>query len=74
VNLREIEERVAAIEPVPGVEFLNDLLLAYGLPKTTIARLMSGSYDKAETPYERLLKDKVYFRFTDEPGDALYPM
>lgn len=74
MNLREIEERVAAIEPLPGVQFLVDLLLAYGLPKASISRLMSGTYDKAGSQSERLWKDKVYFRFADEPDDALYAL
>jgi hypothetical protein len=69
VNLREIEERVAAIEPRPGVEFLEDLLLAYGFPKMSVARLMSGSTDRAEAPTERLLKNKVYFRAADDVAD-----
>lgn len=74
MNLREIEERVAAIEPRPGVEFLEALLLAYGLSKMSVARLMSGSTDKAETAYERLLKNKVYFRFAEVDDDELYAL
>jgi hypothetical protein len=72
MNLREIEERVVAVEPRPGVEYLSDLLLAYGLPRTSVSRLMSGTYDKAETADERLWKDKVYFRYTDGRDEALY--
>jgi len=72
MNLREIEEGVAAIQPRPGVEFLGDLLLAYGLPRTSVSRLMSGTYDKAETADERLWKDKVYFRYTNGAVEALY--
>lgn len=72
MNLREIEERVAAVEPRPGVEYLSDLLLAYGLPRTSVSRLMSGTYDKAETADERLWKEKVYFRYSHGPEEALY--
>ena len=72
MNLREIEERVAAVESRPGVEYLSDLLLAYGLPRTSVSRLMSGTYDKAETADERLWKDKVYFRYADGSDEALY--
>jgi hypothetical protein len=72
MNLREIEERVAAIEPRPGVEYLGELLLAYGLPRTSVSRLMSGTYDKAESADERLWKDKVYFRYTEGPDESLY--
>ncbi len=74
MNLREIEERVAAIEPRSGVEFLEDLLRAYGLPKMSVARLMSGSTDKAGTAHERLLKNKVYFQSTDAGDDDLYTL
>lgn len=62
MNLREIEERVGAIESTEGVEFLYVLLAAYGLPKASISRLRSGSYDKAEREDERLWKGKVWFR------------
>ncbi len=72
MTLREIEERVAAIEPRPGVEYLGDLLLAYGLPRASVSRLMSGTYDKADTADERLWKDKVYFRYIEGPDEALY--
>ena len=65
MNVGEIEERVAAIEPRPGVVFLEDLLRAYGFPKMSVSRLMSGSTDRAGTPGERLLKNKVYFRYVD---------
>lgn len=74
MNLREIEERVAAIAPRPGVEFLEDLLLAYGFKKMAVARLMAGSTDKAETADERLLKGKVYFHATDSEDDRLYTL
>lgn len=74
MNLGEIEDRVAAIVPSPGVEFLGELLLAYGLPKMSVARLMSGSTNRAEAPNERLLKGKVYFAAVDDPDDALYAL
>lgn len=56
----------------PGVEFLGDLLLAYGLPRASVSRLMSGTYDRAGTAEERLWKDKVYFRYTDGSDESLY--
>ena len=74
MNLGEIEDRVAAIMPSPGVEFLGELLLAYGLPKMSVARLMSGSTNKAEAPNERLLKGKVFFAAVDDPDDTLYEL
>ncbi|MGI8727753.1 MAG: class I SAM-dependent DNA methyltransferase [Solirubrobacterales bacterium] len=69
MNLAEIEERVAAIEDAQGVEFLYGLLEAYGLPKASISRLRSGSYDKAVRDDERLWKGKVWFRDAREVGD-----
>lgn len=32
MNLKDIEQQVAAVDTSPGSEFLNDLLRAYGLP------------------------------------------
>ncbi len=59
MSLSEIEERVAAIDGAEGVEFLYALLAAYELPKASISRLRSGSYDKAISEDERLWKGKV---------------
>lgn len=72
LNLNEIEQRVAAIEATPGVEFLYELLRAYGIPKASISRLRSGTYDKSDRDDERLWKGKVYFRATDSSDDELY--
>jgi len=75
MSLSEIEERVEGIDGADGVDFLYELLAAYGLPKASISRLRSGSYDKATSEDERLWKGKVWFR--DAPGvadDDLYPL
>jgi hypothetical protein len=37
MNLREIEERVAAMGAAEEPEFLFELLRAYGIPKATLA-------------------------------------
>ena len=71
MELAEIEENVACIEAGPGPEFVYALLAAYGLPKNSITRLRSGSYDKSETAEEVLWKDKVYFRFADVADEEL---
>lgn len=74
MNLRNVEENVAAIEVDHGPELLYELLRAYGLPKASISRLRSGTYDKAEGPDEHLWKGKVYFRTADSASDDLYGM
>ena len=43
-------------------EFIYELLLAYGTPKATIARLETGSLNLSKEPGEILLKKKVYFK------------
>jgi hypothetical protein len=50
MKLSEIEENVASIEADPGPEYVYALLAAYGLPKHSITRLRSGSYDKSVGP------------------------
>ena len=40
-------------------EFLYQLLMAYGQPKATIARLKSGALNLAKEPGEVLLKKKL---------------
>lgn len=71
MELAEIEEKVGAIDAGPGPDFLYALLAAYGLPKSSISRLRSGTYDKSAGDDEVLWKDKVYFRFAAVNGDEL---
>lgn len=71
MKVAEIEEQVISIEAGPGPEFIYALLAAYGLPKSSISRLRSGTYDKAAGADETLWKDKVYFRFADVHDDEL---
>lgn len=72
MNIREIEERVAAARDAEESEFLFELLRAYGIPKASITRLRSGSYDRSEGEGEYLWKSKVYYRFLDCPDEELY--
>lgn len=72
VNLREIEERVADIRAAEGSEFLFELLRAYGIPKASITRLRSGSYNRSEQEGEYLWRGKVYYRSFDCPDEELY--
>ncbi len=74
MNLREVEENLAEIDGEEGTEFLYALLRAYGLPKASISRLRSGTYDRADGADEHLWKGKVYFRTVAAEDDALYEM
>ena len=72
MNLREIEEGVAAARAAEEPEFLFELLRAYGLPKAGITLLRKGSYNKADREGEYLWKNRVYYRFLDCPNEELY--
>ena len=72
MNLKDIEQQVAELDTSPGPDFLFDLLRAYGLPKASISRLRSGTYDKSSREDEHLWKDKVYYRSLDCDDEELY--
>jgi hypothetical protein len=72
MNLREIEERLAALEALEGSEFLFELLHAFGIPKASITRLRSGSYNRSEQEGEYLWKGKLYYRSLDCADQELY--
>jgi hypothetical protein len=72
MNLREIEERVAGVRASEGPEFLFELLRAYGIPKASITRLRSGSYNRSEKDGEYLWRGKAYYRSLECPDDELY--
>lgn len=69
MNLKEIEERVAAVGAAEEPEFLFELLRAYGLPAASVTRLRNGSYNKARNDNEVLWRDKVFYRFVDDGED-----
>lgn len=46
----------------PEEDFIHELLLAYGTPKATVARLKSGQFNLAANAGEALLKNKVWFK------------
>lgn len=69
MNITQIEQNIKAIITNFNPEsFIYDLLLAYGLPKTTIARLKKGSSNLSKEVNEILLKKKLFFKVvsTDE--------
>ena len=48
--------------PPSSDAFVYEFLLAYGTPKSSIARLKSGDMNMSKTPGELLLKKKLYFK------------
>ena len=50
-------------------EFIYDLLLAYGLSKTSITRLKKGDFNLSKKDGEILYKKKIYFK--EETADRL---
>ena len=72
MNLRDIELRLEAAKSLDEDEFLFELLRAYGVPKASITRLRTGSYNRSEQEGEYLWRDKVYFRWLACPDEELY--
>lgn len=59
----EIESNVKRIfENFSKEEFIFDLLLAYGISKTSITRLKKGDFNLSKTKGEILYKKKVFFK------------
>lgn len=70
MNSQEIEHNVKRIiENFSKENFLYDLLLAYGISKTSITRLKSGDYNLSKVEEEILYKKKVFFKV--EKADKL---
>jgi hypothetical protein len=74
MKLQEIEEQLAAVKALEGGDFLFELLRAYGIPKASITRLRTGSYNRSKQEGEYLWRDKVYFRSLDCPDEELYAL
>lgn len=74
MKLRAIEDRLTAAKALEGNDFLFELLRAYGIPKASITRLRSGSYNRSEQEGEYLWREKVYFRSLDCPDEELYAL
>jgi hypothetical protein len=63
MSSNEIEQNVKNIfKDFVEDNFLFDLLLAYGISKTSITRLKSGDYNLSKTEGEILYKKKVFFK------------
>jgi len=63
MNSHEIEYNVKRIfENLSRERFIYDLLLAYGISKTSITRLKNGDFNLSKTEGEVLYKKKVFFK------------
>ncbi|HLV46086.1 MAG TPA: DNA methyltransferase, partial [Flavobacterium sp.] len=70
MNSHEIEHNVKIIfENFSKENFLFDLLLAYGISKTSITRLKSGDFNLSKVEGEVLYKKKIFFK--EEETDKL---
>ncbi len=56
-NIKRLLEKLP-----PQDKFIYELLLAYGTPRATVARLKSGQLNLAQNADEVLLKNKVWFK------------
>jgi hypothetical protein len=62
MNSHEIEQNVKRIlEHFSKENFLYDLLLAYGISKTSITRFKSGDFNLSKVEGEILYKKKIFF-------------
>lgn len=69
MNLQEIEQNVEGLDLSQGFDFIYDLLRAYGIPKASISRLKSGTYDRSKSEAEHLWKGKLYYRYVENEDD-----
>jgi type II restriction/modification system DNA methylase subunit YeeA len=66
MNSKEIESNVKQIsENFSKEEFIFDLLLAYGVSKTSITRLKKGDFNLSKVNGEILYKRKIFFKTSD---------
>jgi hypothetical protein len=67
---KQIEQNVKRMmENFSKENFLYDLLLAYGISKTSITRLKSGDFNLSKAEGEILYKKKIFFK--QQPTDKL---
>lgn len=70
MTTQEIETYVKQLfEDFSEEDFIFDLLLAYGISKTSITRLRKGDFNLAQNPGEILYKKKVFFK--EEKADNM---
>lgn len=70
MNFHELKSSLQSIvEDFKEEDFIYDLLLAYGISKTSITRLRKGDFNLSKTAGEVLYKGKVFFK--QAPQSAL---
>lgn len=68
---KEIESNVRRIfEKLSKEEFIFDLLIAYGISKTSVTRIKNGDFNLSKVEGEILYKKKVFFK-EEEPNKLL---
>lgn len=73
MNIREIEKSVGQIDLSQGFDLVFDLLLAYGIPQSSITRLRKGDYDRMKEVEDSLLwRKKLYYAYFDDPSVDLH--
>ncbi len=66
MNTKEIEHNIQnIIDNFSKEEFIYDLLLAYGISKTSITRLKKGDFNLSKNDDEILYKKKIFFKVED---------
>ena len=71
MNLEKIENNLKKLVSNIDIEnFIYDLLLAYGLPKSSINRLKKGDYNQSKIDGEIIWKKKIYFKPVLENEDV----
>lgn len=62
----QIEKNInSLVEKINQDEFIYDLLLSYGISKTSVTRLKKGDFNLAKNKDEVLYKKKVFFKKVD---------
>ena len=71
MNLEKIESNLKKlVSNIDKENFIYDLLLAYGLPKSSINRLKKGDYNKSKNDGEIIWAKKIYFKTVLENEDV----
>lgn len=77
MNILQIEENVIELSKNITWEFLFDLLLAYGIPKSTITLIKNGKGNISKTSNQVILKKKVFFHgigIGEDLHDVIYSL
>ena len=71
MNFREIEQKLfQLVENLDQENFIYNLLLTYGFPKSSITRLKKGDSNKSSVTGELLYKDKIFYKIVS--ADKLF--